>query len=87
MESVKKSIEMVGISEKSWEDAANSILVKTSETLEDARIYEVEEMDRLDRGCRSLLGRRWVAEVKEMDIKLDGAKPVYRVKMCFSLRA
>ena len=81
----KQSIELVGASEISWEEAANSIIKEASETLEGAIISEVNEMDRLDGGCRRVMERRWVAEVKEMDIKFKGLKPVYRVKVQLSL--
>lgn len=64
MSSVYKIIELVGTSEKSWEDAANKVVETASKSLQDLRI----------------------AEVKEMDIKLDEGKPVYRVRVHLSFK-
>lgn len=44
-ESVYKIIELVGTSEKSWEDAVNNIIVKAAENLRDIRIAEVVTLD------------------------------------------
>ena len=44
-ESVYKIIELVGTSEKSWEDAVNNIVLKASEHLRDIRIAEVITLD------------------------------------------
>jgi len=44
-ESVYKIIELVGTSEKSWEDAVNNIVVKAVEHLRDIRIVEVITLD------------------------------------------
>lgn len=44
-ESVYKIIELVGTSEKSWEDAVNNIVVKAAENLRDIRIAEVVTLD------------------------------------------
>ena len=44
-ESVYKIIELVGTSEKSWEDAVNNIVVKAAENLRDIRIAEVMTLD------------------------------------------
>jgi len=44
-ESVYKIIELVGTSEKSWEDAVNNIVVKAAENLRDIRIAEVMTSD------------------------------------------
>jgi len=43
--SVYKIIELVGTSKTSWEDAANNVVKKASETLRDLRIAEVAAMD------------------------------------------
>jgi flavin-binding protein dodecin len=43
--SVYKVIELIGTSEKSWEDAAKLALEKAAESLEDLRIAEVVEQD------------------------------------------
>ncbi len=43
--SVYKIIELVGTSEKSWEDAVNEVVKTASKTLKDLRIAEVREMD------------------------------------------
>ncbi len=44
-ESVYKIIELVGTSEKSWEDAVNNIVLKAAENLRDIRIAEVITLD------------------------------------------
>ena len=44
-ESVYKLIELVGTSEKSWEDAVNNIVLKAAENLRDIRIAEVITLD------------------------------------------
>ncbi|MBD3350955.1 MAG: transporter [Candidatus Lokiarchaeota archaeon] len=44
-ESIYKFIELVGTSEKSWEDAVASVVKKASETLRDLRIAEVLTLD------------------------------------------
>ncbi len=43
--SVYKLIELVGTSQKSWEDAAQIAILKASETLRDLRVAEVSAMD------------------------------------------
>ena len=43
--SVYKVIEIVGTSEKSWEEAAKSAVERASNTLEDLRIAEVTAQD------------------------------------------
>ena len=43
--SVYKIIELVGVSEKSWEDAAKTAVERASKSLKDLRIAEVAEMD------------------------------------------
>jgi flavin-binding protein dodecin len=42
---VYKIIEIVGTSQKSWEDAARKALATTSKSLEDLRIAEVVKQD------------------------------------------
>lgn len=44
-ESVYKIIDLVGSSEKSWEDAANAAIQKASGSLRDLRIAEVQKLD------------------------------------------
>jgi len=44
-ESVYKVIEIVGPSEKSWDDAARNAVERASATLEDLRIAEVTAQD------------------------------------------
>ena len=44
-ESVYKVIELVGSSEKSWQDAVESIVTKAAESLRDIRIVEVVRLD------------------------------------------
>ncbi|MHA1785481.1 MAG: dodecin family protein [Candidatus Helarchaeota archaeon] len=43
--SIYKVIELVGSSEKGWEDALQKIITKASKTLRDLRIAEVVQMD------------------------------------------
>ncbi|HHP7240829.1 MAG TPA: dodecin family protein [Cyclobacteriaceae bacterium] len=45
MSSVYKVIEVIGSSEKSWEDAANVAIERASKSLEDLRIAEVISQD------------------------------------------
>jgi dodecin len=45
MESAYKIIEVVGSSEKSWEDAAKNAIKAASKSLKDLRVAEVLEMD------------------------------------------
>ncbi len=64
MESVYKVVELIGTSEKSWEEAARVAVTTASKTLRDLR----------------------VAEVKEMDIKIEEGNIVFRVKMNVSFK-
>jgi flavin-binding protein dodecin len=43
--SVYKVIELIGTSEKSWEDAAAAAVKKASKSLTDLRIAEISELD------------------------------------------
>ncbi|MHA1602853.1 MAG: dodecin family protein [Promethearchaeota archaeon] len=45
MDSVYKFVELVGASEKSWEDAVRNIVKKAAETLRDIRIVEIVKLD------------------------------------------
>ncbi len=45
MNSVYKVIEIIGSSDKSWEDAAKNAIETTSKSLKELRVAEVEEMD------------------------------------------
>lgn len=40
-----KIIELVGVSDKSWEDAANNAIVQASKSLRDLRIAEITKLD------------------------------------------
>jgi dodecin len=62
--SVYKVIEIIGTSEKSWEDAARSAVDMASKSVRDLR----------------------VAEVKELDMKLEDGKMVFRVKLNVSFK-
>jgi flavin-binding protein dodecin len=64
MNTVYKVIEIIGTSEKSWEDAAKSAIETASKTLKEIR----------------------VAEVKDLDINIDGGKMTYRVKLRVSFK-
>ncbi|MEM9783066.1 MAG: dodecin family protein [Pseudomonadota bacterium] len=44
-DSVYKVIELVGTSDKSWEDAATTAVTRAAQTLRDLRIAEVVEQD------------------------------------------
>ena len=44
-ESIYKVIEIIGTSEKSWDDAAKNAVERASKTLEDLRIAEVTAQD------------------------------------------
>ena len=49
--SVYKVIEIIGGSEKSWEDAAKKAVESTAKSLKEIRIAEVKEMDmRVEKG-------------------------------------
>jgi len=51
MASVYKIIEVVGVSKKSWEDAAANAVATTGKSLKDLRIAEVTKMDmKLEKG-------------------------------------
>ncbi len=45
MSSIYKVIEIIGSSDKSWEDAARSAIDTASKTLKELRVGEVKEMD------------------------------------------
>jgi len=45
MDSVYKIIEIVGTSEKSWEEAAKNAVETASKSLKDIRIAEVSDLD------------------------------------------
>ncbi len=64
MESVYKVVDLIGTSEKSWEEAARVAVTTASKTLRDLR----------------------VAEVKEMDIKIEEGNIIFRVKMNVSFK-
>jgi flavin-binding protein dodecin len=44
-DSVYKVIELVGTSDKSWEDAAKRVVATASKTLKDLRIAEIVQQD------------------------------------------
>lgn len=44
-DSVYKVIELVGSSEKSWEEAARNAVEKASQTLRDLRVAEINKLD------------------------------------------
>ena len=65
MSSIYKVIEIIGGSEKSWEDAAKKAVELTAKSLKEIR----------------------VAEVKELDMRIEGGKVVeYRVKLRVSFK-
>jgi flavin-binding protein dodecin len=51
MSSVYKVIEIIGSSEKSWEDAAAKAVELTAKSLKEVRVAEVKELDmRVEKG-------------------------------------
>ena len=64
MESVYKVVEIIGTSEKSWEEAAKVAVDTASQSIRDLR----------------------VAEVKELDMKVEEGKLVFRVKLSISFK-
>ncbi len=44
-DSVYKIIELVGTSEKSWEEAAKNAVERASQSLQDLRVAEIAELD------------------------------------------
>lgn len=44
-DSIYKVIELVGSSEKGWEDAVSKIITRASKTLRDLRVAEVVKLD------------------------------------------
>ena len=45
MDTIYKVIEIIGSSEKSWEDAAKSAVESASKSLKELRVAEVKELD------------------------------------------
>ena len=64
MNSVYKVIEIIGSSDKSWDDAAKFAVETASKSVNDLR----------------------VAEVKELDVKVEDGKLMYRAKLKVSFR-
>lgn len=64
MNSVYKVVEIIGTSDKSWEDAARSAVDTASKSLRDLR----------------------VAEVKELDLKIEDGSLIFRVKLNLSFK-
>lgn len=64
MDSVYKVIEIIGSSDKSWDDAAKRAVEKAFKSLEELR----------------------VAEVKELDIKVENGELIYRAKLKVSFK-
>lgn len=64
MESVYKVVEIIGTSEKSWEEAARVAVATASKSLRDLR----------------------VAEVEELDLKIEDGKLIFRVKLNLSFK-
>jgi len=64
VKSVYKVVEIIGTSDKSWEDAARGAVETASKSLRDLR----------------------VAEVKELDLKIEGGTLIFRVKLNLSFK-
>jgi len=64
MNSVYKVVEIIGTSDKSWEDAARGAVETASKSLRDLR----------------------VAEVQELDLKIEDGKIIFRVKLNVSFK-
>ncbi len=45
MNSVYKVVEIIGTSDKSWEDAARSAIITASKSIKELRVAEVKETD------------------------------------------
>ena len=45
MNSIYKVVEIIGTSDKSWEDASRNAIETASKTLKELRVAEVKEMD------------------------------------------
>ena len=45
MSSIYKVIEIIGVSDKSWEDAAKKAVETAAKSLKDIRVAEVKELD------------------------------------------
>jgi hypothetical protein len=45
MNSIYKVVEIIGTSDRSWEDAAKGAIATASKTLKELRVAEVKEMD------------------------------------------
>ncbi len=45
MNSVYKVVEIIGTSDKSWEDAARSAIITASKSIKELRVAEIKEMD------------------------------------------
>lgn len=64
MKSVYKVVEIIGTSDKSWEDAARVAVETASKSLRDLR----------------------VAEVSELDLKIEEGALIFRVKLNISFK-
>ncbi len=64
MNSVYKVVDIIGTSDKSWDDAAKAAVETASKSLRDLR----------------------VAEVKEMDMKIEDGALIFRVKLNVSFK-
>jgi len=64
VESVYKVVEIIGTSEKSWDEAARVAVSTASKSLRDLR----------------------VAEVEELDLKIEDGKMIFRVKLNISFK-
>ena len=61
MGSVYKIVEIVGTSEKSWEDAARVALKTASKSIEEIRIAEVNKLNiKVEKDARLTLGQNWI---------------------------
>lgn len=66
--SVYKRIELVGTSEKSWEDAGRKAVERASETLRDLRVAEVQQLDmKIDDGRVEAYRTRVIVSFKYED--------------------
>lgn len=64
MNSVYKVVDIIGTSDKSWDDAAKAAVETASKSLRDLR----------------------VAEVKELDMKIEEGSLIFRVKLNVSFK-
>ena len=78
-DSVYKVIEVIGSSEKSWEDAARNAVEAASRTLKNLRIAEIKDLDlKVDEKGKVVAFRATVS--LSFKYEMEGEKPARRRK-------